>query len=345
MAYTTINKSTDYFNTKLYTGNGGTNAITGVGFQPDMVWIKDRTGTNNHEITDVVRGVNYQIYPNLNNAQTNAANHLTTFGTDGFTVGSDGSTNTNSSNYVSWNWKASGSTASNTDGSITSTVSANTTSGFSIVKWTGTGANGTVGHGLNAVPKMIIVKDTDASDNWNVYHVSTGNDSHLHLNLNLAASGSSTYWQDYTPTSSVFYIGSDSAINASGNEFIAYCFAEKTGYSKFSSYKGNGNSDGPFIYTGFKPAFLLSKRSTSTTMDWHIWDNKRSGAGGFNVLDKVIYPNHNLAEDTLTSLDFVSNGVKIRDNRNFLNTSGETYVYMAFGQSLVGSNNVPCTAR
>ena len=193
--------------------------------------------------------------------------------------------------------------------------------------------------------KMIIVKDTDASDNWNVYHVRTGNDSHLHLNLNLAASGSSTYWQDYTPTSSVFYIGSDSAINASGNEFIAYCFAEKTGFSKFGSYLGNGNSDGTFIYTGFKPAFLLSKRSTSTTMDWHIWDNKRSGSGGTNILDKVIYPNHDLAADTLTSLDFLSNGFKIRDNRNFLNTSGQTYVYMVFGQSLVGSNNVPATAR
>ena len=303
MAYTTINKHTSYFNTKSYTGNGGTNAQTGVGFQPDWVWIKNRSDARKHNLYDVVRGVTKRLVSNANTAEDTASNGLTAFGADGFTTGSEQDTNHNGNSFISWNWRAGGTASANTSGSINSTVSVNTTSGFSIVKWTGTGANATVGHGLNAVPKMIIVKDTDANDNWNVYHVSTGNDSHLHLNLNLAASGSSTYWQDYTPTSSVFYIGSDSAINASGNEFIAYCFAEKTGFSKFSFYKGNGNSNGPFIYTGFKPAFLLSKRSTSTTMDWHIWDNKRSGAGGFNVLDKVIYPNHNLAEDTLTSLD------------------------------------------
>ena len=343
MAYTTINKHSDYFNTLLYTGNGGTNAITGVGFQPDKVWIKDRTGTNNHEITDAVRGVNYQIYPNLTNAQTNAANHLTTFGTDGFTVGSDGATNTNSSNYVSWNWKAGNSAgSSNSDGSISSTVSVNTTAGFSIVKWTGSGANATVGHGLGVAPKMIMLKNTSEVYGWQVYHVSLGNTKYLSLNNTDAQATSSQSWNNTSPTSTVFSVGASDSNNKSGNTIIAYCFAEKTGYSKFGSYVGNGNTNGPYIYTGFKPSFVMVKEYANAGRRWVINDNKRDP---FNQCTNGLLADGNDAETSGYNFDHLSNGFKPRTTGSGENASGFQYIYMAFGQSLVGSNNVPCTAR
>ena len=340
MAYTTINKSKDYFNPKLHSGNGSTQSITGVGFQPDFTWIKDRTGGNDHQIVDAVRGATYAISSNRNDNLT-FTDGLTSFDSDGYSLGNNTRYNASGSNYVGWNWKANGAGSANTSGSINSTVSVNTTSGFSIVKWTGTGANATVGHGLGAVPKMIIVKDTDASDNWNVYHVGIGNDSHLHLNLDFAASGSSTYWQDYTPTNNVFYIGSDSAINASGNDFIAYCFAEKTGYSKFGTYKGNGATNNAFIYTGFKPTFFMTKRYSDTAR-WCMWDSVRDPD---NSVEKLMYANESSAEGGTAYLDFTSNGIKILDGNTKWGADNSNYIYMAFGQSLVGSNNVPCTAR
>ena len=340
MAYTTINKSTAHFNTKLYTGNGGTNAITGVGFQPDKVWIKERNGTNNHEINDVIRGVNYQLYPNLANAETNAANHLTAFGTDGFTVGSDGSLNTNNNTYVSWNWKANGAGSANTDGSINSTVSVNSTAGFSIVSYTGTGSNpATVGHGLGVTPKMIIVKPRSIAYSWCVYHVDAGAGNLLYYDTNGAAGGSSV-WNSTSPTSSVFTVN-DNQVNKSGETHIAYCFAEKTGYSRFSSYKGNGNANGTFVYTGFKPAFVMCKRTDGGTQNWCIMDNKR----GYNPDVQQLHPNTSGVE-TLGSgdtLDLLSNGFKMRATDGDKNGNGETFIYMAIGQSLVGSNNVPCT--
>ena len=344
MAYSTISKPGLHFNTKLYTGNGGTNAITGVGFQPDKVWIKERNGTNNHEIHDVVRGVNYQIYTNLNNAQTNAANHLTTFGTDGFTVGSDGAVNTNSNTYCSWNWKAGGSTSSNSNGSITSTVSANTTAGFSIVKYTGTGSDATVGHGLGVVPAMIMVKAiTTTAHDWVIYHKSMGNDKAIALNLN-NAQYTATGWQSTTPTNQVFYIKGAANSVAGAMDFIAYCFAEIKGYSKFGKYTGNGNADGAFIYTGFKPAFIMHKR-TDTTEDWGITDVKRNT---FNVVDKKLRPNANIAEVDQDILDINSNGFKWRTTSGEFNSSGGTYIYMAFAEEpLVANvgNSIPATAR
>ncbi len=346
MAYTTINKHTDYFNTKLYTGNGSVRTETGVGFQPDLTWIKDRTGTNAHTLTDAVRGVNYQIYSNLTNAQTNASGYLTAFASDGFTLGTDGAVNTNSSNYVSWNWKANGAGSSNSNGSITSTVSANTTSGFSIVKYTGTGANATVGHGLGVAPKMVLVKKLSGSaDDWLVYHSGIGATKYMKLNNTVAASTASVAWNDTAPTTTVFSIGTSSVPNASGEDYIAYCFADKTGYSRFGSYTGNGNADGTFIYTGFKPAFIMVKRTDSTN-NWHIYDNKRPNS--FNEITHVLLANDNVADQSSTSdddADFVSNGVKMRCSNNGSNGSSASYIYMAFGQSLVGSNNIPCTAR
>jgi len=346
MAYTTINKSTNYFDTSTWTAT--TNAISNLNFSPDWVWIKSTDTANGHILFDTIRGANKRLTTASGAAEATVTDELMSFDSNGYTLGSSGNTNDTSpsnASYVGWSWRGSDSSAaSNSDGSITSTVSANTTAGFSIVKWTGTGANATVGHGLGAVPKMIIVKDTDASDNWNVYHASIGNDSHLHLNLNFAASGSSIYWQDTTPTNSVFYIGSDSAINASGNEFIAYCFSDVAGFSKFGSYTGNGNADGPFIYTGFKPAFIMIKM-TSSTDNWIIQDNKRN-TSNISTSQRLRANSNNAEFSSSNPIDLYSNGFKAMSGSDGeFNGNGSTYIYMAFGQSLVGSNNVPCTAR
>jgi len=353
MAYTTINKQSAHFNTKLYTGTGSSNAQTGVGFQPDFTWIKSRDSSSyNNLIFDAVRGATKYIKSDANSAENTLAESLKSFDTNGFTVGTEADVNNNGTSYVAWNWKAAGSSSSNSNGSVTSTVSANTTSGFSIVKWTGTGANATIGHGLGVVPKMIIVKDTDANDNWNVYHASIGNDSHLHLNLTNANSGSSTYWQDYTPTNSIFYIGSDPAINASGNEFIAYCFADITGFSKFGKFTSKGDDDGVFVNTGFAPQLVMLKPLVSDTWsNWYVFDNVRRD---FNLNDKPLYWNLATREayyggspaSNYAQIDILSNGFKIRRDGNWgPGSSNQASVYMAFGQTLVGSNNVPVTAR
>ena len=341
MAYTTINKSSLHFNTKLYTGNGSVRTETGIGFQPDWTWIKDRTGTNAHVFTDAVRGANYQIYSNLNNAQTNASGYLTAFASDGFTLGTDGAVNQNSSNYASWNWKGAGSTASNSNGSITSTVSANTTAGLSIVKYTGTGSNATVGHGLGVAPSMILFKNLSSARNWIVYHKSVGETKNLYLDLQNAENTSSTTFQDTAPTSTVFSIGTSVGVNESGDDIIAYCFAEKTGYSKFNIYQGNSSADGTFVYTGFKPTFINIK-ANSRSESWYMFDNKRVGR---NPDNEQLYSDANSAEATTDYIDILSNGFKLRQNNVGLNGTGETYVYMAFGQSLVGTNDIPCTAR
>ena len=343
MAYTTIKKPSDYFNTKLYTGNGSTQSITGVGFQSDWTWIKPRSTTGNHRITDAVRGATKQIYADLTNAENTNTNGLTAFGTDGFTVGSDSGYNGNGVTFASWNWLGANGTSANTDGSISSTVSANTTSGFSIVSWTGSGANATIGHGLGAEPKMIFLKIRTGTNNWQVYNKSIGSGNALFLNTT-DASSSNTGWQSTDATSSVFYVSGGGAVNGSGQDLIAYCFAEKKGFSKFGSYTGNGNADGTFVYTGFKPAFVISKAS-STTSNWHMWDNKRDID---NVIEHILWSNLANAEITsgYTPIDFLSNGFKMRDNNGAWNGSGTTYIYMCFAENpFVTSTSVPATAR
>jgi hypothetical protein len=347
MAYTTINKSTDYFNTKLYTGNGGTNAITGVGFQPDLVWIKDRDATGYHFWTDAVRGVTKTLFSNTTGAEGTEVNGLTAFGTDGFTVGAHSNINTNGRNIVSWNWKAGGGQgSSNTDGSINTTyTSVNTTAGFSISTYSGNGTAGaTIGHGLGVVPKMIIVKNkTHAGGNWVVYHESLGNTKAVYLDLT-DASGTAGAWNNTSPTSSVFTVNDANALNGSGGrQYVAYCFAEKTGYSKFGSFTGNGNADGTFIYTGFKPSWIMFKR-TSAASDWTIFDTKRLT---YNVNNLRLEANTTDAEPSgaANKIDILSNGFKMRHSSSSFNNSGGTYIYMAFGQSLVGTNNIPATAR
>ena len=339
MAYTTINKHTSYFNTKLWSGNGSSQALTGVGHQTDMAWIKSRTDTRKHNLYDAVRGVQKRIVPNDTVAEDTVPG-VTAFGTDGFTVGSETDTNGSSRNFVGWSWSAGASAgSSNTDGSITSTVSANTTAGFSIVKYTGTGSAATVGHGLGAVPKMFITKKLNTSESWGVYHNTQGAGKFLRLEGNNAVDTSTTVWNNTTPTSSVFSIGTGGISNTSGQDYIAYCFAEKTGYSKFGSYAGNGNANGTFVYTGFKPAFIMLKK-TSDTANWMIHDNKRLG---YNVDNNNLKPNTNEAEATADTLDILSNGFKLRTSGSGENNG--TFIYMAFGQSLVGTNNIPATAR
>ena len=344
MAYTTINKSTDYFNTKLYTGNGSAgHAITGVGFQPDWTWIKSRNITKDHMLFDAVRGVTKALKTNQTSAEDANADFLTAFGTDGFTVGNNGKINTSSDPLVSWNWKANGAGSSNSDGSITSTVSANTTAGFSIVAFNGN--SGTVGHGLGVKPNFIVVKSrqTGGSNNWVVAHSALGtnmNDNYITLNLNSAAGSSSNTWGG-EPTPQHFTISSGVAANDNN---IAYCFAEKTGYSKFGSYKGNGNADGTFIYLGFKPAVFLAKETT--TSNWFIKDNKRLTS--FNPSNGHLYPNLNNVEEDYADFDFLSNGIKIRHNGTDVNESGVKYIYMAFAEQPLVANvgqGIPATAR
>jgi len=346
MAYAAISKPSLHFNTKLYTGNGGTNAITGVGFQPDFVWMKNRDSTDWHYLNDAVRGVQETIFSNGTNAEQTKSNGLTAFGTDGFTVGSEGDVNGNSENFVSWNWKAgTGQGSSNTDGSINTTyTSVNTTAGFSISKFTGTGANATVGHGLGAVPKTIITKNLSSANNWAMYHTSTGNTKSFQLDGNGAPATSAAYWNNTTPTSSVFTVSTGNDVNKSGDSIIAYCFAEKKGYSKFGSYTGNASANGPFIYTGFSPAFIII-RSTSGN-HWMMRDNKRPG---FNANFNKLFPDRNVAENTDTSnqMDFLSNGFKLRASNTEQNGSSTSYIYMAFAAEPLVANvgaSIPATA-
>ena len=343
MAYTTINKSSLNFNTKLYTGNGGNQTITGVGFTPDFVWFKSRDAANSNALVDIVRGTNKVIYSDTSGTEQPIASQ--TFNSDGFALVNDGganSINSNGSTKVAWSWKANGAGSANTAGSINSTVSVNTTAGFSISSYAGSNSNATIGHGLGVAPKMFIIKNLSGTRDWSIYHESLGNAKVINLN-NTNAAGATGQFASTSPTSTVFTVAGDYGnVNQSGVNYIAYCFAEKQGYSKFGAYIGNGNADGAFVYTGFKPAFVMIKQTTGTG-NWGIIDNKRPG---YNQSDKVLKPNTAEVEATGWGYhDLLSNGFKMRGNDVAMNASG-TYIYMAFAEApLVGTNNVPCTAR
>ena len=465
-----INKPSDYFNTKLYTGNGSTNAITGVGFQPDLVWMKRRDSSASHDWEDAVRGAGKYIRSDTTNAEVDSSGSfgITSFDSDGFSLtGSGGRTNASGGTYASWNWLAAGTAPSKTytvkvvsdsgnkyrfddfgtsavtleiseggtyrfdqsdssnsghplrfsttsdgthgggseyttgvttngtpgsagayteitvaasaptlyyyctqhsgmggqantpttnsfsnfSGSIQSNISPNSTSGFSIVSYTGTGSAATIGHGLGVAPACIIFKDRDAVVDWFVYHQSTGATNRTKLNQTVASSAS-TFIDNTAPSSTVFNTEGGGATGTSGNKFIAYCFAEKKGFSKFGSYTGNGNTDGTFVYTGFKPAWHMVKR-TNTTGAWLMYDNKRNP---HNLTDKKLLANEAGAENASTdpsgvtastnNLDILSNGFKWKRADGYENAAGGTYIYMAFAeQPLVGTNNIPATAR
>jgi len=345
MAYSNIKKPSDYFNTKLYTGNGSSQAITGVNFEPDFLWIKGRSGARNHSLFDIVRGNDKRIISNTNGAETTETS-VTSFDTDGFTLDSGTTSNANGETFVAWNWKAGTSftnDASSTGvGSIDSTGSVNTDAGFSIISYTGTGSAGTVAHGLGAVPKMIIIKSRNTTSLWGVYHQAIGNTHGLFLNATNAATSLSAYWNNTSPTSSVFSLGGDADINKSSDPLIAYCFAEKQGYSKFGSYVGNSNANGTFIYTGMKPSFILIKSSSDVT-NWQIYDNKRLG---YNVDNNALRANLSNAELTDNDIDILSNGFKIRKVSDQFNGGAFVYQYLAFAENpFVTSTGIPTTAR
>ena len=313
----------DYFGAVTYTGNGGTLSVP-VGFAPDFTWIKNRSNSYNHRLYDIIRGDSIAIQSNQTNAE--ASYGAMSFESDGFAFTNDSqqSHNTNGDAYISWNWKANGSGVSNTDGSITSTVSANTTSGFSIVSYTGTGNNsGNIGHGLGVKPSLIIHKNRNNTGNWNTYtDVIDGSRDFLYLNLTNAKGDSGAP----VPTDTVFqnYDGGTT------DNFIAYCFASVEGFSKIGSYIGNGSTDGPFVYTGFRPAWILWKR-TDAAQEWHIMDVERNT---YNPLGKDLWPPHSSAEyDYGTVVDYTSNGFKLRTSSVIANASGGTYIYMAFAEN------------
>jgi hypothetical protein len=321
-----------FFNPVLYTGNGSTNAVTGVGFQPDLVWIKQRSATRNHNLYDAVRGVLKVLQANVTDAEVNYSSSLTSFDSDGFSLGTATDPNANGGTYVAWNWKANGAGVTNTTGSITSTASANTTSGFSVVTYTGSGVAGTIGHGLGAAPAMVIVKSRSATGDWPVYHASLGNGSNLLLNSTAASASSATIWNSTSPTSSVFSVGINTTSNTVTVTYVAYAFAEVPGYSKFGSYTGNSSLDGPFVFCGFRPAYVMFKR-TDVANDWNINDATRSE---YNQTANVLAANLSSAENTTgtgNSIDILSNGFKLRQSNQGSNANGGTYIFAAFAES------------
>jgi len=359
MAYTTVNKSTDYFNTLLYTGtgSGGSNRqLTGVGFQPDWTWIKNRNSSQEHVLVDAVRGATKSLDSSANSAESTTSTQVGAFISDGFQLGSgsvQNRVNGNGNGLVAWNWKANGQGSSNTDGSINTTyTSVNTTAGFSISKYTGNATNGaTVGHGLGAVPDMLIGKDLSDTSGWGVWHKDLTNAGYkLSLNTTDGQADDSALFGGSSrtaPTSSVFTLGSGGGLNGS-NANIVYAFTSIKGYSNFGSYVGNGNVDGTFIYTGFKPSFIMYKKSTGTGR-WTMEDNKRDP---FNVATHGLEANGSSVENTGSNywdVDLLSNGFKLRTTEQETNQSGQTFIYMAFAKNpfvaTSGSTGVPVTAR
>jgi hypothetical protein len=325
-----------YFDTSLYTGTGSALSVTNGGFQPDFIWIKDRSTSNYaHYLTDAIRGFDKYLFSNLTNSEGTNANRVTSVSSTGFTIGTDPAVNTNGSAHVAWNWNAGGSNATNTSGTITSTVRANQTAGFSIVSYaSGSAGQKTVGHGLGVTPSMIITKSRDNNSyNWSIYHSSVIDTTSKFLRFTTdAIVTSSTIWGAALPTSTVFGITSDNGVPANNN-CIAYCWTPVAGYSAFGSYTGNGSSDGPFVFLGFRPRFIMWKRSDSTG-DWIIFDTARDT---YNYADKQLVPNTGGAEQVtgggFVREDFLSNGFKVRSTDSYINANGGTYIYAAFAES------------
>jgi len=341
----TIKRGNKYMDATLYTGNSSTNVITNAaGFKPDLVWVKSRSAASFNALDDSVRGAGKALFSNATNAETTYTDGLLSFNSNGFTLGASvvaDSYNVSPRTYVGWQWQAGqGTTSSNTNGSITSTVSVNATAGFSIVTYTGTGANATVGHGLGIAPAMIIFKKRNtavtAGSDWATYHTSLGATKAISLNLTNAPNTNSVFFNNTAPTSSVFSVGSANDTNISGGTYVAYCFAEIAGFSKFGSYTGNGSADGPFVYLGFRPKFIMLK-NTSVANNWIMYDTSRNT---YNVMPNILYANLANAEAGGNAVvDALSNGFKLRNTFADHNGSGNTIVYMAFAESPFASSN------
>jgi hypothetical protein len=349
MAYTEIDNSGEHFNTVLWTGNGNNNrTITDVGFQPDWVWSKCTSHSVDHGLQDSVRGIGKVFHTNSTSVE-GTDNWITGLNSNGFTLSNSNEVNQDGRTFVAWNWKAgtsfSNDASSTSVGSIDSVGSVNTDAGFSIISYTSTGSNGTIAHGLGAVPQMIIFKRRSGdTENWPIYHHKLGNTHYRLLNATDAAADSNTRFNDTSPTSTVFSVGTSGDTNGGTSPFIAYCFAEKKGYSKFGNYLGTGNDgDGPYIFTGFKPAFVLLMESTSTGSPC-LFDSKRAGRNPNNYR---VYPNNSNAHDTSEVIfDFYANGFKIRGDQSDTNASGQTYIFMAIAEApFVNSKGVPVNAR
>ena len=354
MAYTTIDDPSAHFQTTLYSGTGSTASVTNDGnsdLQPDWVWIKARNATRDHRLLDSTRGVQKELVSNNDAVEYTESTGLTAFQSDGFQHGGANGYGASGENYVAWQWKANGGTTTTNDASSTgvggldSVYQANTTAGFSIVTYTGSGSNTTVAHGLGNVPEVIIFKKrTDDTEDWLVYHHTQGNASAGKLNTNAAwETGSNSLFDATTPTSSVFSIKTNSKVNDSSDTYVAYCFSDVQGYSKFGGYEGNGNVDGRFVYLGFKPALIIV-RATDTD-NWRMYDHKR--ANPYNVINVRLTADTNSAESQDDNeCDFLSNGVKFRSSSGGVNSNGQAYTYMAWAEHpFVSSKGIPVTAR
>jgi hypothetical protein len=328
-----IKQPNQHFNAVLWTGNGPSSQnITGLNFQPDLVWVKNRSSTRKHNAYDSVRGTSKRLVPDDSAAEDTVAG-VTAFNSNGFTVGDEGDVNANTLTFVGWTWKAGGSsTTVNTSGSISSNVSVNATAGFSIVSYTGNSTSGaTIGHGLSATPKFVMIKGRSNAYAWIGQHASLGNTGAIFWSTNDAFTVNSVYWNNTSANSSVVTLGNTVSVNESGQTFVAYCWAEVEGFSRFGSYTGNGSTDGPFQYTGFEPRFIMIKR-TNASGSWVIFDAARNTN---NVTNNTLYPDLvNAEESGVMLIDFVSNGFKLRSSAvNEINASGSTYVYMAFAEN------------
>jgi hypothetical protein len=357
MDYTTIDDPSEFFTTTLYTGNGSdahsiTNSANSGNFKPDWLWTKNRTGTaRNHSIFDSNRGVQKYVYANTNDSEATVSISLQSFDTNGFTVGTSTQVNPDGNSMVAWQWKANGGTAtasgSESGDNPAYSYQANTTAGFSIVTYTGTGSAGTVSHGLGVAPDWILVKNrTDSGADWCVYHsnnTSAPETDFLKLNTTEATEDVNSIWNDTAPTSSVFTVGTSNGTNGDGDNYVAYCFAEIKGYSKFGSYTGNGSTDGAFVYTGFKPAWLMVKKSAGNARAWVIHDNTQDPT---NPTANRLDANTTEANQSSGHFDFLSNGFKCRSTEGATNQDTHTFVYFAFAEHpFVSSKGVPVTAR
>jgi hypothetical protein len=330
----TILQGNKYMDATLYTGTGAAlNVTNAAGFKPDFVWIKDRQQAQQHLLYDSIRGVYNFLCSNNTSAEGTNNTTLTSFNTNGFGLGTNGTSNQSGISFVGWQWQAGqGSSSSNTSGSITSTVSVNTTAGFSIVTYTGNNTLSTVGHGLGVGPKFIIVKTRSGTDGWIVYHASLGVQYYSFLNTTDASYNNlSNYWGSTAPSSTTFSINAYGGVNTNGATYVAYCWAEIAGFSKFTSYVGNGSTDGPFVFLGFRPKFVLMKNITTAGYAWQILDTSRNT---YNVMNAQLFPNSSAAEDTTNVLvDYLSNGFKLRNADGAQNLSSNTYIVAAFAEN------------